>query len=170
MVGCSIISDSEVLCTSNTPWFYSYDIINGEITRHPFLKGATRNHKMTRFYSNRNSDFIAFPTALGGISIISSKFKNVFEWFINGHHKNIFEKHSSCIFIKSNFIWTMASLSVFLRSFVPRDNKISDFWRRKLNCEKGFLDQGDGYSSAAKLFEVTQYSLQSRFYFTSSEF
>ena len=88
MAGCSIISDSEVLCTSNTPWFYSYDIINGEITRHPFLKGATRNHKMTRFYSNPNSDFIAFPTALGGISIISSKIRMI-------HHKNIFETISN---------------------------------------------------------------------------
>ena len=88
MAGCSIISDSEVLCTSNTPWFYSYDIINGEITRHPFLKGATRNHKMTRFYSNPNSDFIAFPTALGGISIISSKIRMI-------HHKNIFENISN---------------------------------------------------------------------------
>ena len=43
---------------------------------------------MTRFYSNPNSDFIAFPTALGGISIISSKIRMI-------HHKNIFETISN---------------------------------------------------------------------------
>jgi len=89
VAGCSIISDSEVLCTSNTPWFYSYDIINGEITRHPFLKGATRNHKMTRFYSNPNSDFIAFPTALGGISIISKKNKELVDTLQSGTNSSI---------------------------------------------------------------------------------
>ena len=28
-----IISDSEILCTSNVPWFFTYDIIHGSIIR-----------------------------------------------------------------------------------------------------------------------------------------
>ena len=43
--------------------------------RHAFLAG-TKRQKMTKFYTNKNSKIIAFPTATGGISIISSKINN----------------------------------------------------------------------------------------------
>lgn len=88
IAGCSIISDGEVLCTSNTPWFYSYDIINGKITRHSYLRG-TRNHKMSRFYTSPSSDFIAFPTALGGISIVSKKNKELVDTLQSGTNSSI---------------------------------------------------------------------------------
>jgi len=71
-----IISKKEVLCTSDFPWFYSYNLECGEIRRYQHIRGI-RMPKIRGFCSSYNSEFLAFPDENGAINIVSGKTKEM---------------------------------------------------------------------------------------------
>merc|ERR1711935_384393 len=100
-----IISDAEILCTSNVPWFFTYDIVHGSIIRHNHISGYKKGQQITgRYHTSVESPYLAFPTLHGGINIVSKKNKDHVDTVQSGTNSCV-----DCHFSKDgNRVWSLA--------------------------------------------------------------
>jgi len=100
-----IISDSEILCTSRVPWFFTYDIVHGSIIRHNHISGYKKGQTITgNYYTSIESPYLAFPTLRGGINIVSKKYKDHVDTLQSGTNSCV-----DCHFSRDgNRVWSLA--------------------------------------------------------------